>query len=358
MRRLIIIFSFLLSTHIVLPTCFDFAHAARPKYLFKIASLAPDGSVWAKRFNSFVKEIEEKSNGEIGFKVYPGGVMGDDRSMYRKMRVGQIQGGGFTVTGISEVVPDFRVLGIPFLFNSYEEVDHSIKGLLPEFKKAFEKQNLVLLSMTEVGFLYGMSTAPMIKVEDLRNSKVWIPEGDPISNNYLREIGVNPTQLAIPDVLTSLQTGLVDTVFNSFYGTIVLQWYTRAKYITDIPFAYSYGALVIDKRSYSRLPKEYADLMEMTVKKHFSLLLDDTRKSNTESLDVLKKNGVNLVIATPEAKADLRKFRDQTITKLVGTAFSKKIYDETQQLLTEYRSKNTSGKTTIYSMKESVPAQP
>lgn len=358
MPRLIILFFFLLLPHVILPSCVDFAQAARPKHLFKIASLAPDGSVWAKRFDNFVDEVKEKSNGEIGFKVYLGGVMGDDRSMYRKMRVGQIQGGGFTVTGISEVVPDFRVLGIPFLFNSYEEVDHSIKGLLPTFKKAFDEKNLVMLAMTEVGFLYGMSTAPMITVDELRNSKVWIPEGDPISDQYLREIGVNPTPLAIPDVLTSLQTGLVNTVFNSFYGTIVLQWFTRAKFITDIPFAYSYGALVFDKRTYSRLPKKYADIMASAAEKHFSLLLDDTRKSNAESLDVLKKNDVKLVIATPEAKADLRKFRDQSITKLVGTAFSKKIYDETQQLLTNFRSKNTSSKMTIYSMKKNDPPKP
>ena len=91
-------------------------HAGRSKYTFKVASLAPEGSVWAKRFRDFTNEVTEKSGGEISFKIYAGGVMGDDRAMYRKMRVGQINGGGFTMTGISEVVPDFRVLGIPFLF--------------------------------------------------------------------------------------------------------------------------------------------------------------------------------------------------------------------------------------------------
>ena len=93
------------------------AYASKAKYIFKVASLAPEGSVWAKRFRDFTDEVTEKSDGEIGFKIYAGGVMGDDRAMYRKMRVGQLNGGGFTMTGISEIVPDFRVLGIPFLFN-------------------------------------------------------------------------------------------------------------------------------------------------------------------------------------------------------------------------------------------------
>ena len=318
--------------------------AAGPKYLFKIASLAPDGSVWAKRFNDIVKEVSEKTNGEVGFKVYPGGVMGDDRSMYRKMRVGQIQAGGFTMTGISEVINDFRVLGIPFLFESYEEVDYVLQGLFPHFKKTFDQNNLVLLGLTEVGFLYGMSVSPMITIDDLRKSKVWVPEGDPISRDYLKAIGVSPIPLAIPDVLTSLQTGLINTVFNSFYGSIVLQWFTRTNYITDIPFAYSYGCIAFDKRSFSKLPKDYATTMETVIQKHFTLLLQDTRKSNSESLAVLNKNGLQFVHATPEAKKGLRDYRDNMINELVGKAFSEEVYRKTQQLLTEIRSSKISKK--------------
>jgi TRAP-type C4-dicarboxylate transport system substrate-binding protein len=119
------------------------ALAQQPKYLFKIATLAPDGSVWVKHFENFTREVTEKSNGEIGFKIYMGGIMGDDRAMYRKMRIGQLQGGGFTMTGISEVVPDFRVMGIPFFFKSYDEVDRVTKSLFPIWQKDFKEPRLV-----------------------------------------------------------------------------------------------------------------------------------------------------------------------------------------------------------------------
>ena len=91
----------------------------KPRHLFKIASLAPEGSVWVDAFKEFASEVTEKTGGEVGFRIYPGGIMGDDRAMYRKMRVGQLHGGGFTMTGIAAIVPDFRVLAIPFLFQSY-----------------------------------------------------------------------------------------------------------------------------------------------------------------------------------------------------------------------------------------------
>ncbi|MBU2537255.1 MAG: TRAP transporter substrate-binding protein DctP, partial [Proteobacteria bacterium] len=248
---------------------------AAPRYMFKIASLAPDGSVWARHFQEFQNEVTAKSNGEIGFKLYMGGVMGDDRAMYRKMRIGQLQGGGFTMTGISETVPDFRILAIPFLFKSYAEVDRVTEGLFPYFQKAFLEKDMVLLAMTEVGFVYAMSGEPVSTVAQLRASKCWAPENDPLSRSFLEDMGVTPIPLSIPDVLSSLQTGMINTVFNGFYGSIVLQWFTRTKYITDTPFGYAYGGLVFSKSAFDKLPPQHAAMMEAAAKKHFAGLLAD-----------------------------------------------------------------------------------
>ncbi|PKN16822.1 MAG: TRAP transporter substrate-binding protein DctP [Deltaproteobacteria bacterium HGW-Deltaproteobacteria-3] len=307
---------------------------AAPRYLFKIATLAPDGSVWARHFQEFQNEVIAKSNGEIGFKLYMGGVMGDDRAMYRKMRIGQLQGGGFTMTGISETVPDFRVMAIPFLFRSYAEVDRVAEGLFPLFQKAFQEKDLVLLAMTEVGFVYTMSSEPVTTVAQLRASKCWAPEN----------MGVTPIPLSIPDVLSSLQTGMINTVFNGFYGSIVLQWFTRTKYITDTPFGYAYGGLVFSKSAFAKLPPQHAAMMESAAKKHFAGLLIDTRRSNEEALATLKKNGIQLVSAEKETLQQLLAVRDQkTVPRLVGVAFSKEIYAAATRLLADFRAKSPAG---------------
>ncbi|MEK6198139.1 MAG: TRAP transporter substrate-binding protein DctP [Desulfobacterales bacterium] len=315
----------------------DKAYASRPKYLFKVASLAPEGSIWTKTFRNFTKEVEEKSGGEIGFKIYAGGVMGDDRAMYRKMRVGQLNGGGFTMSGISEVVLDFRVLGIPFMFNSYDEVDRVKEKLLPRFEKEFDNKGMVLLAMSEVGFIYTMSTTSISTLAELKQSKAWAPEGDPISRALLETVGVAPIPLSIPDVLTSLQTGLINTTFNSFYGSIILQWFTKISYITDIPFVYAYGAFVLDKKTFSKLPTHYADMMKTAARNHFEKLLIDTRKSNEESIQVLIDNGISLVKPTPMFKAELQNnYREMTVQKLIDDAFSKSIYEQAMMHLDNY----------------------
>lgn len=310
---------------------------AAPKYLFKVASLAPDGSVWAQHFRDFVEEVDAKSNGDIGFRVYFGGSMGDDRSMYRKMQVGQLHGGGFTMTGIGTVVPDFRVMGIPFLFQSIEEVDLVRKGLDASLKKAFAEKGLEFLAFTEVGFVYTMSTSAITTMSQLQGGKCWLPEGDPVSSEFFSAIGVSPIPLTIPDVLSSLQTGMIDTVFNALYGSIVLQWFTKAKFVTDTPFGYAYGAFLVDGRKFASMPVEYAAIVRDAASRHFEALLVDTRKSNFDSRAVLKENGVVFVKPSPEALVELVEKRDEAVLRITGKAFSKEIYDETVRLLKESR---------------------
>jgi TRAP-type C4-dicarboxylate transport system substrate-binding protein len=263
--------------------------------------------------------------------------MGDDRAMYRKMQIGQLQGGGFTMSGISEVVPDFRVLGIPVLFDSYREVDRVTEALFPAFQRAFAEKDLVLIAATEVGFVYTMSAAPIKDLDTLRKSKCWVPSNDPINQAFFEDIGISPIQLTIPDVLSSLQTGLIDTVFNSFYGAIVMQWFTKTAYITDTPFTYAYGAMVFSKKAMDRLPPQYAEMVRVLAEKHFAGLLADTRKSNEEALKALLANGIKMIEPTPRTLQELEGHREQTVAKTVGKDFSKEIYAEVVRVLAEFR---------------------
>jgi len=186
-----------------------------------------------------------------------------------------------------------------------------------------------------------MSQNPITTLNQLKKSKAWAPEGDPISTTLLETVGLTPIPLSIPDVLTSLQTGLINTAFNSFYGSIVMQWFTRISYITDIPFVYAYGAFLLDKKTFSRLPANYAQMMHSVAKKHFGKLLTDTRQSNNEALQVLQDNDISLVKLTPESRTELMNYREMTIEKLVGDAFSRDIYEEAVKHLEKFRGTQT-----------------
>ncbi len=317
---------------------------ATPKYLFKIASLAPAGSVWVEQFENFAKEVNDKTGGEVGFRVYPGGVMGDDQAMFRKMRVGQLHGGGFTMTGIATVVQDFRVMAIPSLFESYEEVDYVTEGLIPTFKERFREKELEFIALTEVGFIYAMSTQPISTLEQLQQSKNWSPSGDPISENYLKALGITPIQLSIPDVLSSLQSGLIETVYNSFYGAIVLQWFTKAKYVIDTPYGYAYGVFALDGKKFAALSEAHQQVIHTAAAIHFPILLKKTRESNSESRRVMLDRGTEFEKFDEKTAQVLHEKREQTVNQLIPDSLSKAIHEQTVDLLKDYRKKSAGGK--------------
>lgn len=318
---------------------------AAPRHLFKIASLAPAGSVWIQQFENFSREVEEKTGGEVGFRVYPGGVMGDDQAMFRKMRVGQLHGGGFTMTGISTVVPDFRVMAIPFLFESYGEVDFVKEGLLPAFEERFREKDLELIALTEVGFIYAMSTKTINTVPDLQKSKNWSPAGDPVSASYLTSLGITPVQLAIPDVMSSLQSGLIETVYNSLYGSIVLQWFTKARYVVDVPYGYAYGVFALDRKKFASLPEAHQQAIDAAAARHFPVLLQKTRESNEESRQVMAERGTEFLKIDRQTVQLLQEKRDEAVKTLIPDSLSKDIYDQTISLLKEFRGRSAGGKT-------------
>jgi len=315
------------------------AHAlqAKPKYQFKVASLAPDGSVWITHFRDFANDVAEKSNGQIEMKLYPGGVMGDDLAMYRKLRAGQLHGGGFTMTGIGNAVPDYRVMSIPFYFNNYNEVDAVKKEMEPYFKDKFQQSGLELLAMTEVGFIYGMSTEPTSTLNDLQMRKSWIPSRDPIATEYFNALNITPVPLSISDVLPSLQTGLIDTVYTSLYGSIVMQWFSKAKFITDYPYGYAYGAVVFSNKAFSQLPNDLAAMMRESANIHFSALNKKTRETDFESRDVLLQNGVTFVQASEAMLQQLKSKKDEAVEQLIGQAISKETYDKVNSAVGKFR---------------------
>lgn len=330
-------FLLLFLTILFVGTSYQAQAAAKSKYLFKIASLAPAGSVWVTQFENFAKEVTEQTGGEVGFRIYPGGVMGDDQAMFRKMRVGQLHGAGLTMTGIARKVPDFRVLAIPFLFESYAEVDHVMAGLLEEFKAQFRNQGLEFIAVTEVGFIYAMSTKDISTFKTFQQTKNWSPAGDPISDRYFAALGITPVRLSIPDVTPSLQSGLVETVYNSLYGAIVMQWFAKTRYVVDLPYGYAYGAFALDRKQFAKLPETHQQAIYAAAEKHFPILLAKTRESNRDSRKILEQRGNSFKTLDNATIKLLHDKRDETIEELVPQAFSQKIKDRTFSLLEQFR---------------------
>lgn len=220
---------------------------------FKIATLAPEGSSWLREMRAAADEVKQRTEGRVEFRYYPGGVMGDDATVMRKIRLGQLQGGALTGSELSLVYPDAVVYGLPFLFENHAQVTAVRREVDPLLKAGIRDKGFEVLSISGVGFAYMMSSKPLQSIEHLRAGKVWIPSNDRISERTFSSGGVSPIPLPLSDVFTSLQTGMIDIVGNTPAGTIALQWHTRVKHLFDAPLAYVVGFVVLDNRAFGRL---------------------------------------------------------------------------------------------------------
>src|SRR5262245_52892850 len=130
----------------------------------KIATLAPDGSAWAKIMQEGGRKIGDKTAGRVTVKYYFSGAQGDERDAVRKMKLGQIDGAALTAVGLGLIKGDVRILELPFLFHNDKELDYVRTKMAPDFEKQFDDAGYVLLSWGDVGCVHLYTNIPVNSV--------------------------------------------------------------------------------------------------------------------------------------------------------------------------------------------------
>jgi TRAP-type C4-dicarboxylate transport system substrate-binding protein len=312
-------------------------HAYSQQYTIKFATIAPEGSTWMNVMKEYDAAVRKESGGRIGFKIYAGGVQGDEKSVLRKIRVNQLQSGGFTGVGMGEIAPKVRILDSPFLVRSEDEIDLLYKDFGREFEQAFEDGGYVLLGWAEVGFVHVFTSTPIRKGEDLRGIKMWTWEGDPIAETAFKTLGVNPIPLSVVDVMTSLQTGLIDAFYTTPYAAIALQWYARVKYMVDVPLADASGSVLISKKYYDQLPKDLQEILLRNGRLYISKLTQLSRKDNKSAVEELKKHGITILTANDKDVQEYIQVGNRSRRTLIGKLYTEDLLNRVEKTLSDYR---------------------
>ncbi|PKL90570.1 MAG: ABC transporter substrate-binding protein [Candidatus Goldiibacteriota bacterium HGW-Goldbacteria-1] len=303
--------------------------AAEKKTVIKFASVAPDGSTWMNIMEEFAEEVTEKTGGAVEFKFYPGGVSGDEKDVLRKMKINQINAAGFTSQGLGEVVKEVRLLNLPFMFNSYKQIDYVMEKMSPFFEAQYQKKGYTVLGWPEVGFAYVFSKDKVESLEDFRKVKMWIWGDDQLVNSLFKNIGIVPIPLALSDVNQSLQTGLIEGVYGSPLSAIAMQWNTSVKNMLNIKVANVPGGILINNKTWASLTDEQKKIIKEAGKKHFSKLTQASRKENEEAIAALKKTGTK--ISDIKGQEDIKVLDEvaiKTANDLVGKFYTKAQLDE------------------------------
>ena len=293
-------------------------------YVLKFATLVPTGTSWTNLLDDWAREVEKKSKGRLKLKMYPGGVMGDEPDVLRKIRKGQLHGGMFTGYGIGRIYSPARVLEVPFLFKNTRESDYVRKKIMPELEAGFRKKGFALLGWPEVGFIHFFSKQPVKSVDDLRKSKIWLWQGDPLGAAFFKAAKIKPVPLSIVDVYTQLSAkhGSIDTIYSSSFGAIALQWYSKLNYASEIAFTNAIGGLLVSNTFYNKLPIDLQQLLKKTGKRLGDDIRMQARKENKRSQAILKKNGIKFMFGWSDVNmSEMTRIRDLAAKQLAASNY-------------------------------------
>ena len=282
----------------------------------KIATVAPDGTAWMREMRTAGDAIRSKTEGRVEMKFYPGGVMGDDATVLRKMKIGQLQGGAFTGGEASILTKDAQIYSLPFMFRSQDEIDKVRAKLDPLLKQQFAKDGYELLGVSGGGFAYLMSTREIRTRDDLKAAKVWVPLGDKVAELGFKSAGVTPIPLPLSDVYTSLQTGLIDSAANTTSGALAFQWHTKIKHVVDLPLSYVVGEVVIDRKAFDALGEADRKTVEAEFAAGFARLETINRSDNTSAREALKQQGITFDAPSEAERGNWQKVGEDVFRQL------------------------------------------
>jgi len=323
-----------------IPIMFFHFSLTADEYVLKMCAIAPEGTRWAEYGYLYKEKVEKKTGQRVKVKWYLGGIMGDEPTEVRKMMLNQLHGCGFTLVGLGVIAKEVKLLELPFLFEDFEEKDYVLSELTPYFKKIFEEKGFIVVGWLEVGFVRFFSTKPLRTISDLKNARMWTWAGEELAIFTLHKFGLSSIiPLQLPDVLSAIQTGMIDALYAPCYAAITLQWHTRMKYIADWYFSYTPAAIVFTKKSIDSLPPDMAKIVLEEWKEILPRLSMELREDEIKACETMVEGGLIPVKFDP---VDLKKLKDLSLEvhkRFAGIFYPSWLLEKAYEKKEEFRAK-------------------
>jgi TRAP-type C4-dicarboxylate transport system substrate-binding protein len=312
--------------------------AAAAPVVIKMGTMAPEGSIWHDALLKIRQEWSEITDGKVELRIYPGGVLGDEAEMVRKVQRRGLDAIAISGAGLPAIDTSVEALNVPLLFESYEELDYVRERIAPRLEARLKKRNFKVLSWAEAGWVHFFAREPVRTPAELRRLRLWIAAGDPDVEQLFKEFGFNVVPLTATDMLTALQTGLIDAVDVPPLFALIDRSYQVADHMTDLKWAPLNAATVISTDAWRRIPSRYqAPLME-AARRIGRELRDSIRQAGDDAVAAMKARGLIVVTLDEAARAAWRDEAAAAWPKLRGKLVEAQLFDEVMRLHTEYRS--------------------
>lgn len=305
----------------------SFANEAQAEaaYTLRIATLAPRQSPLGDEYQKIKIGMRKATNGQVSMQMYYGGIAGDESTVVRKMRIGQLDGALMTSAGLSAIARQVLVLQAPGLIVTYPELEEVRNEFGPEFEALFLKAGYELIAWGDAGRIRMFSKHKIREPGDLRKARPWAWRDSATMQAFLTAAGANGVLLGLPEVYSSLQTGMIDTLIASSIAVMAFQWHTKLKWIAKQSSGIVIGAFIIKKDKMDALPEEGKAFLRDSIFDLNSKVVDDEA---TEKLRERLKT-VNLGAYVNQWKA----VQYQARWSLAGRLYSKSLLERVSKVV-------------------------
>lgn len=307
--------------------------------IVKMGTVAPEGSLWHEVLLEMGQAWSATTGGEVRLHIYAGGTLGGEVDMLKKMRIGQLHAVAMSGVGLSHVEPGVGALQLPLMFDSYEELDHVRDGLAPRLEASLRQKGFTVLNWGDAGWVHFFTKTPAATPDDIRRLKLFITAGDAESLDLYKAAGMRPVPLAETDILTALQTGMIDAFDVPPLLALINQWFGLANHMLDLRWAPLVGATLIDRKVWERVPERWRGPMLEAARRVGERLRGDIRKMGDEAIVAMQKRGLKVVRVDDATRALWRREVEAVYPKLRGPIVPADLFDEVRRLRDEYRAR-------------------
>lgn len=298
--------------------------AAAPNRI-KMATMAPDGSAWYKALSEMGAAWSASTAGRVELRIYPGGTAGDEAAVVRKMRIGQLDAAGITIVGLGEIDPSFDAFGIPMLFRSYGELRGVLDELRPYYEAKLADKGFVLLNWANGGWAHLFSKQPIRTLDDLKRAKLYVSAGDEDLVEWWKDNGFQPRALAPTDIMTGLETGMIDAMVTTPLVAMAMQWYKRMPNMHQLPLGPLVGANIVTQRAWEKISSEDRREMLDAAERSEDQIFDKIARDDEEAIELMGQRGLTVVESADET--EWRRQLERYASEMRGQLVPAEAYD-------------------------------
>ena len=303
--------------------------------IIKLATLAPEGTEYYNLLLEMGQRWQEETNGEVILRIYPNGVVGRESDTIRKMRIGQIQASAMSSIGLADLTDQIQAFTIPMVFKDYDDVEKVKEVMFDDISNGLSESGFKLLFLVDIGWVYWFSANEIAVPEDLRNAKIYTTAGDYVTVELFKRFGFNAIPVSETDILTSLQTGMINSIQTVPILSLSSGWFALMPNMLDLKWAVFIGAVIIDERVWSKIRPEHQKVMMEVAQEIGKKYQENGRKTDAKAIEMMKEYGMKVKTPTDEELKIWEDFKEEIIPDVIDTYVPKEVYDKVTSAIDE-----------------------